>query len=160
MLYVWCMASICQIGFSKITHLDHFIPWGNQLPKYPPNFVKYLYRGQIFPPKCNLKPALSGGGILLPVPILTNVILRGHYFVSSYEISRGIAQCTDQLFLYIFLNLQMWTAQWHSAACRSSIVIVWLYHFSVMFQIKARLENEAYLRQHPEIDCLLTTFVR
>jgi len=29
-----------------------------------------------------------------------------------------------------------------------------------MFQIQARVENELYLRQHPEIDCLLTTFVR
>ena len=34
-------------------------------------------------------------------------------------------------------------------------------HASVyMLQIQARVENELYLRQHPEIDCLLTTFVR
>lgn len=27
------------------------------------------------------------------------------------------------------------------------------------FKIQARIENELYLRQHPEINCLLTTFV-
>jgi len=57
----------------------------DQLPTYPPKFVKCLDRGQSYAPKTDPGAELcpqngpSGGGILLPVPIFTTVSLRGPY---------------------------------------------------------------------------------
>jgi len=54
-LYVWCISTICQIGFSKETCLDHSTPWGSSLPIYSLNFVKISWSGAEICPKMKFK---------------------------------------------------------------------------------------------------------
>jgi len=57
MLHVWCIAAICQIGFSKEMRLDNSTPWGRKLITYIPTKFrkKYLDRGQRYAPKTKFK---------------------------------------------------------------------------------------------------------
>jgi len=86
MLYVWYMAAVRQIGFSKETQLDHSTPCGSPLPTPTKFRENTLIGAEIYPSK--IQTNFSGGGILLPVPILTTVILHWPSCVSSSEISR------------------------------------------------------------------------
>jgi len=117
------MAAVCQIGISKKVHLGHFIPWGSPLPTYPPNFMKIYRLGAEICPQNEIWNQPSGGRILLPATILTTLVLWGQSSVSSYKISRKSLNArlviTIQLFLYLPLNLQLWTAQWHSAVMQA-----------------------------------------
>jgi len=115
MLYVWYtvyMAAVRQIGFSKESYLDTFGIWGaNCIHVYLHTHQiswEYLDREQnqdinisildqdqvsssgaeIIFPENEIRNRPSGGGILLPVQILTSVIFRGPCGVWPYKISR------------------------------------------------------------------------
>jgi len=76
MLYVWYMAAVCQIGFSKESY-SLLGPFGEPIVYIPTKYRENIFiGGRDMPPKRNSK-RVSGGGILLPVAILTSVIFRG-----------------------------------------------------------------------------------